>query len=161
MNRALSSSRQRGIEWGAVALGWVVAILVGILLALILGGIFGIAASGTGPAVTGQTGAGLAIGSLIFGFLAYLAGGYVAGSRANSAKPLNGAMTAILNLIVGLVLAIIATLLILLIGGSDFPPGPIGALSATGGGFLGVLIAFLVNLAGGYAGGKLAESRGR
>ena len=157
----MNSLRQRGIEPGAVALGWVVAILVGIVLSLILGGIFGLAASGTGPAITGQTGAGLVIGSLIFGFLAYLAGGYVAGNRANSAKPLNGAMTAVLNLVVGLVLAIIATLLILLIGGSDFPPGPIGALSATGGGFVGVLIGFLVNLAGGYAGGKISESRGR
>ena len=157
----MNSLRQRGIEPGAVALGWVVAILVGIVLSLILGGIFGLAASGTGPAVTGGTGAGLVIGSLIFGFLAYLAGGYFAGSRANSAKPLNGAMTAVLNLVVGLVLAIIATLLILLIGGSDFPPGPVGALSATGGGFVGVLVGFLVNLAGGYAGGKIAESRGR
>lgn len=157
----MNSMRQRGIELGAVALGWVVAILVGIVLALILGGIFGLTASGTGPTVTGQGGAGLVIGSLIFGFLAYVAGGYVAGSRANAAKPLNGAMTAVLNLVVGLVLAIIATLLILLIGGSDFPPGPVGALSATGGGFLGVLIGFLVNLAGGYLGGSLAQSRGR
>lgn len=134
---------------------------VGILLSLILGGIFGLAASGTGPAVTGQTGAGLVIGSLIFGFLAYVAGGYVAGSRASTAKPLNGAMTAVLNLVVGLVLAIIATLLILLIGGSDYPPGPVGALSASGGGFLGVVIGFLVNLAGGFLGGRLAESRGK
>lgn len=157
----MNSIRQRGIEPGAVALGWVVAVLVGIVLSLILGGIFGIAASGTGPSVTGQTGAGLVIGSLIFAFLAYLAGGYVAGNRASTAKPLNGAMTAVLNLVIGLVLAIIAALLILLIGGSDFPPGPVGALSATGGGFLGVLIAFLVNLAGGYLGGRIAESRGR
>jgi hypothetical protein len=157
----MNSLRQRGIELGPVALGWVVAILVGIVLALVLGGIFGVAAGGTGPAVTGQSGAGLVIGSLIFGFLAYLAGGYVAGNRANTAKPLNGAMTAVLNLVIALVLAIIATLLILIIGGSDFPPGPVGALSATGGGFLGVLIGFLVNLAGGYVGGKLAEPRGR
>lgn len=155
----MNSMRQRGIEPGAVALGWVVAVLVGIVLALILGGIFGLAAGGTGPAVTGQTGAGLVIGSLIFGFLAYLVGGYVAGSRATTAKPLNGAMTAVLNLIIGLVLAIIAAILLLLIGGNDFPTGPVGALSATGGGFLGVLIGFLVNLAGGYLGGRIAESR--
>ena len=153
MNRALG---QRGIQLGAVALGWIVAVVVAIVLGAILAAIFG--GSNAGGVTTGEA-ASVGIIGLIAAFLAYVAGGYVAGSRTNAAKPLNGAMTAVFGLIVGIILAIILSILLLLTGGTGFPPGPLGLGAASGGGFISVLIAFLVNLAGGYVGGKVAESR--
>ena len=153
MNRALS---QRGIQLGAVAIGWVVAIVVAFILGLILTGIFGLSNAG---GVSAGEAASVGVVGLIAAFLAYLVGGYVAGSRANTAKPLNGAMTAIFGLVLGIILAIILSILLLLTGGADFPAGPVGVGGASGGGFISVLIVTLVNLAGGYVGGKIAESR--
>lgn len=143
---------------GPVALGWVVAIIAGIILGAILGAIFGISNAGS---VTGGEATLAGIVGLIVGFLAYLAGGYVAGSRANAAKPFNGAMTAVFGLVIGLILSILLILLLFVTGGQDYPPGPVGLGATSGGGFISVLILFLVNLAGGYLGGRLAESRGR
>lgn len=143
---------------GAVALGWIVAILAALILGAILAAIFGASNAG---GVSAAEAASVGIGGLIASFLAYVIGGYVAGSRTNAARPLNGAMTAVFGLVVGLILAIILSILLLLTGGSGFPPGPLGLGSASGGGFISVLIAFLVNLAGGYVGGRVAESRGR
>ena len=153
MNRALG---QRGIQLGAVALGWVVAVVVAIVLGAILAAIFG--GSNAGGVSAGEA-ASVGVIGLIATFLAYVVGGYVAGSRTNTAKPLNGAMTAVFGLVLGIILAIILSILLLLTGGSGFPPGPIGLGAASGGGFISVLIVFLVNLAGGYVGGRVAESR--
>lgn len=153
MNRALG---QRGIQLGAVALGWIVAVVIAFVLGAILAAIFG--ASNVGGVSAGEA-ASVGVIGLIASFLAYVVGGYVAGSRTNTAKPLNGAMTAVLGLVIGIILSIILSILLLLAGGSDFPPGPVGIGGASGGGFISVLIVFLVNLAGGYVGGRVAESR--
>lgn len=153
-------NRASGIQWGAVALGWLAAIVTGLLLYLILGGLFGLT-SGLGTVEPGTLTAGAGIAALIFGFLSYLVGGYVAGSRAGTNRPVNGAMTAVFNLIVGLILAILLALLLLLTGGDSLPSAPVNFGAAAGGGFITVLIGFLVNLAGGYLGGRLSEARGR
>lgn len=155
MNRALG---QRGIQLGAVAIGWVAAIVTGLLLVLILGGIFGLT-EGLGTVEAGTLTAGAAISGLIFGFISYLVGGYVAGRRAGTARPLNGAATAVFNLVVGLILSILLILLLFVTGGDNLPGAPINLGAAAGGSFISVVIGFLVNLAGGYLGGKLSESR--
>ena len=157
MNRALGRG---GIQWGAVALGWLAAVVTGILLYLILGGIFGLT-EGLGTVDPGTATAGGGIAALIFGFISYLVGGYIAGSRAGTNRPTNGAMTAVFNIIVGLILSILLALLLLLTGGDNLPAAPVNLGAAAGGGFIAVLIGFLVNLAGGYLGGRLSESRGR
>lgn len=158
MGRTLRDARARGIQWGAVALGWVVALVVGFLLGIILRGLFGLAVDGGEPSAGLAAGALLA--SLISGFLAYAVGGYVAGRRAGGSGGLNGAMTAVLGLIVGIVLALILVILLAISGGSDFPPAPIG-LGTVGGGFLAGLVIFGANLLGGYVGGRLGAPSGR
>ena len=103
----------------------------------------------------------MVIVSLLAGFLAYLIGGYVAAKQARVSGGVNGAMTAVFGLVIGLILSILLILLLFVTGGQDYPPGPVGLGATSGGGFISVLILFLVNLAGGYLGGRLAESRGR
>ena len=153
LNRAFA---KRGIHLGAVALGWIVAVVIASVFSAILATKFG---ASNARGVSAGEAASVGVIGLIASFLAYVVGGYVAGSRTNTAKPLNGAMTAVLGLVIGIILSILLSILLLLVGGSDFPPGPIGIGGASGGGFISVLILFLVNLAGGYVGGRVAESR--
>ena len=82
MNRTLRRARASGIRWDAVALGWVVAVMAGIVLSLVLGALLGLSAGGEEPTTVLTFGALLA--SLISGLLAYLVGGYVAGRRARA-----------------------------------------------------------------------------
>ena len=128
--------------------------------------LFGLA---TGPATDdAEASVGGGIIGLITGFLAYLVGGYVAGMRAEIARPLNGAMTAIFGLVVGIVLAVIFTVLGVLISLISSGGGPglvsgvstIEGVSIVGGGLLAGLIFLVVNILGGYLGGKLSESFG-
>ena len=146
----------RGVNWSAVALGWVVAVVVGFVLALVFG-LIGLAASGGGPerAAEGELGVGSFLLSLVVGFLSYLAGGYVAGRRAGRAGTLHGMMTAVFGLIVAVVLAIILLVIALLFLEGEIPRTP-GVLGVASGSFLAGLVAFLVNLAGGYLGGRLS-----
>ena len=152
VNSTLRRARAGGIRWGAVALGWLVAVLAGIVLGVVLGALFGLSTGGGEPTAGFAVGAVLA--SLLSGFLAYLVGGYVAGRRARASGGLNGAMTAVLSLVVGIVLALLLAILLALSGGGDFPPGPIG-FGEAGAGFLTGLVSFAANLLGGYLGGKL------
>jgi uncharacterized membrane protein len=68
---------------------------------------------------------------------------------------LNGAMTAVFGLILGLVVsAILAVLGVTFAEGVAMPPANFGL---AGGVLLAGLVLFLVNLFGGYVGGKLGE----
>lgn len=157
----VNRSREWGIHWGAVVLGWVVAVLAGVVISLVLQGLYALVAEAP---VEGQ-GAATAtlLISLLTGFLAYLAGGYVAGRRAGASGGLNGAMAAIFGIIVGIVLAIILVVLSLMVfGGEQLPTAPVGFGGAAGGTFLAGLTLLVINLLGGYLGGRLGESgRGR
>ena len=44
MNRTLRRARAGGLRWDAVALGWVVAVVAGIVLSIVLGGLLGLSA---------------------------------------------------------------------------------------------------------------------
>lgn len=158
MNRALGASRERGIKWGSVALGWLVAVIGTIVIGVILRSLYALSA---GPSVEAtEVGAAAILISLITGFLSYLLGGYVAGRSARVSGAVNGAMTAIFGLIVGLVLAIILFILALISAGVTgsanmiLPNAPVG-FGLGGGAFLAGLILLAVHIAAGYLGGKL------
>lgn len=159
MNRAggyMNRAREHGIQWGAVVLGWVVAVLAGLAIGLILNGLYDLVVDA--PVRPGRITFGAFFLSLLTGFLAYLVGGYVAGRRAGAAGGINGAMTAVFGLILGIVLTIILVILsVLATGGEGLTGAPVG-LAGAGGGFFAVLLLFLFNLLGGYVGGKLGES---
>jgi hypothetical protein len=143
----------KGIRWGSIALGWLVAVVAGSLISLILGGLYGLVDEP--PAEGGEITAGFVVVSLVSGFLAYLAGGFVAGWSAGYSGGLNGAMTAVFGLILGLVVGVILAVLgVTFAQGVAMPPANFGL---AGGVLLAGLVLFLVNLFGGYIGGKLGE----
>ncbi len=142
-----------GIRWRSVVLGWIVAAVIGSLLSVLFSFLYGLVdeASAQGGEIT----AGFLVISLVSGFLAYLAGGFVAARSAGYSGGLNGAMTAVFGLILGLVVALILT-----IAGMTFAEGvamPPANVGLTGGVLVATLVLFLVNLFGGYVGGKLGE----
>ena len=137
------------IRWEGVALGWLVALLAGLLLGPLLRAAYDFL---TGSIVTpGKFTSGLVIVSLVSGFLAYLLGGYVAGRFARRAGGLHGAMTAVFGAATGALLgafgvAVSGGILVALIG---LGFGEVTASTA--------LALFLAYVFGGYVGGKLGE----
>ncbi len=104
---------------------------------------------------SGEINATVVVSSLISGFLAYLLGGFVAGRSAGSSGGLNGAMTAVFGLMLGLVVgAALAIFGATFAGGVAMPPANFGLARDV---VLIGLLLFLVNLFGGYVGGKLGE----
>jgi hypothetical protein len=149
----MNGNAGKGIRWGSVALGWLVAAVAGSLISLLFGGLYGLVDGP--PAEGGKITAGFVVISLVSGFPAYLAGGFVAGRSAGYSGGLNGAMTAVFGLILGLVVgAILAVFGVTFAEGVAMPPANFGL---TGGVLLASLILFLVNLFGGYIGGMLGE----
>src|SRR5215216_2294824 len=137
------------IRWEGVALGWLVAIPAGLLLSPLLREAYD-ALTGA-SLLPGKLTSGLAIVSLVSGFLAYLFGGYVAGRFARRAGGLHGAMTAVFGAAAGATLgafgvAVSGGILVVLMG-----PGFGGATAAA------AFVLFLAYLFGGYVGGKLGE----
>lgn len=149
----MNGNAGRGIRWGSVALGWLVAAVAGSLISLLLGGLYGL--MDEPPAEGGEITSGFVVASLVSGFLAYLAGGFVAGRSAGYSGGLNGAMTAVFGLVLGLgVGAILAVVGVTFAQGVAMPPANFGLV---GGVLLAGLLLFLVNLFGGFVGGKLGE----
>ena len=149
----MNGNIHRGIRWGSVILGWLVALVAGVVMSLFFNALYGLVAGP--PAEGGKVSAGVVVTSLMSGFLAYLSGGFVAGRSAGYSGGLNGAMTAVFGLIVGLVAGAI-----LAIFGATFAQGvamPPATFGLTGGVLLIGLVLFLVDLFGGYIGGKLGE----
>ena len=144
------------IRWGAVVFGWAVAVFVGILTNIIFRQIYGLLAEP--PVETGDLTATVVVLSGVSGFLSYLAGGYAVAKRARRSGGRHGVLTAVFGLIAGVVLALVLVLFgaVLDEGIAEVvvPPasfGPIGAVWAFG------VVLFLVNLFGGFVGGKLGE----
>ena len=149
----MNGNAGEGIRWGSVALGWLVAAVVGSLLSLLFSALYGLVDEP--PAESGEVTAGFVVLSLVSGFLAYLAGGFVAGRSAGYSGGLNGAMTAVFGLILGVIVAAILTVLgVTFAEGVAMPPANFGL---AGGVLLAGLVLFLVNLFGGFVGGKLGE----
>ena len=141
------------ISWGAVALGWAAASLAGLLVSPVLRRLYGLFVEQ--PVERGAFTVALVVVSLVAGFLAYLIGGYAAARLAGCAGGKHGALTAVLGLVVGIVLAAILSLFgVLFAEGVAVPPVGFGL---AGSALVAGLLLFLANLFGGFVGGKLGE----
>lgn len=147
-------------NWRAVIVGWAVAIAVGIVLNLLFEAAHVLLFGGAALNAANLTTAVVAI-SLLSGFLAHFAGGYVAGRRARAAGGLHGVMVAILGfLFVVVAVAVVSAILLatagvfLVEGGIPFPSVSLGF---AGGALLASLILLALNVLGGFFGGKLGE----
>ena len=159
--------RYGGIKWGAAFFGWLCANgLAVLLIALISAG--GLAIGLTEGIDNAEDAAdqadtiGVAGGvvMLVVLFLAYLAGGYVAGRMARFDGARQGIAVWIIGLLVVLALAVAG-----LIFGSeynvlqrlDLPRIPIDEGTATTGGIIALVAVLLVTLLGAILGGKLGD----
>lgn len=141
------------IEWAAAALGWVTAVVAGFAVSPLLRILYGLVVE---PAARrGEFTTAIVVISVVSGFLAYLIGGWVAGRMAGHSGGLHGAMTAVFGLALGLFLAaMLASFGLVVSEGVAVPPVSFGL---TDGALLAGLVLFLINLFGGYVGGKLGE----
>jgi hypothetical protein len=166
---AVAAQRARfgGIKWGAGFFGWLTANgLAVILLALLsaagvaLGLAQGVdtATEAADQVETLGLGGGIAILAVLF--LAYLAGGYVAGRMARFDGAKQGLAVWLIGLVVVLVLAAAGTIL-----GSQYnvlqqlnlPRIPIDEGTATTAGILTLVAILVVTLVGAVLGGKLGD----
>ena len=166
---AVAAQRARfgGINWGAAFFGWLSAnglavILVALLsaagVALGLANGLNTADEAANHAQTLGLGGGIAV--LVVLFLAYLAGGYVAGRMARFDGARQGLAVWFVGLIVVLVLAAAGAIL-----GSQYnvlknlnlPRIPIDEGTATTAGIITLVAILLVTLLGALLGGKLGE----
>jgi hypothetical protein len=164
---AAQRDRFGGIKWGAAFFGWLSANgLAVILLALLSAGglALGLAQNvDTADEAADQAseiGIGGGIAVLVVLFLAYLAGGYVAGRMARFDGARQGLAVWLVGLIVVLVLAAAGALL-----GSKYnvlqdlnlPRIPVDEGTATTAGIITLVAILLVTLAGAVLGGKLGD----
>lgn len=149
----VDSARAGGTRWGAVFLGWAVAVFVGFVVSPFVRLLY---ASFSGPPIErGDLTATLVVVSLLAGFLSYLVGGYVAARAAGRSGGKHGALTAVVGLVVGLALAVVLGLFgVVFAEGVSLPPVGFGLAGAA---LLAGLVLFLANLFGAFVGGKLGE----
>ena len=160
-------SRYGGIKWGAAFFGWLSANGLAVLLVALL------SAAGVAIGLTqGVPGADEAteqadtigivggIVLLVILFLAYLAGGYVAGRMAR----FDGARQGIAVWVIGLLVVIALSVLGLVLGSEynvlqqlNLPRIPIDEGTATTGGIIALVAVLLVTLLGAVLGGKMGE----
>ncbi len=160
-------SRYGGIKWGAAFFGWLSANGLAVLLIALLGA-GGVAIGLTEGLSSADEAAEQAdtigiIGGivlLVVLFLAYLAGGYVAGRMARFDGMRQGIAVWVIGLVVVLALAVAG-----LIFGSeynvlqqlDLPRIPIDEGTATTGGIIALVAVLLATLLGAILGGKLGD----
>jgi hypothetical protein len=149
----MNAGERKGVHWGSVALGWLVAAVAGATIRPLLGALYGsLAALPTEPGASNATAVVLA---LVSGFLAYLLGGFTAGRSSGHSGALNGAMTAVLGLVLGLAAsAVLAPFDAVFAWGVAAPPANFGL---GGEAVVAGLLLFLSDLFGGYVGGELGE----
>ncbi|MGF1471292.1 MAG: hypothetical protein ACFB50_06045 [Rubrobacteraceae bacterium] len=154
------SSISEKLNWGAIVWGWAVAIVTGILVNIIFEAAHVFVFSGNPLEPPNLTTALVAI-SLVSGFLAHFAGGYVAGRKSQAHGGLQGVMVAVLGfLFVVVAVAVVSAILVatagivLVEGGISFPTVTLGF---AGGALLASLVLLIFNILGGYFGGKLGE----
>ncbi|TQN43204.1 hypothetical protein FHU33_2639 [Blastococcus colisei] len=160
-------SRYGGIKWGAAFFGWLSANGLAVLLIALLsaaGVAIGLTQGIPSPDAAAQEADTIGIVGgivlLVILFLAYLAGGYVAGRMAR----FDGARQGIAVWVIGL-LVVIALAVLGLVFGSEYnvlqqlnlPRIPIDEGTATTGGIIALVAVLLLTLLGAVLGGKLGE----
>jgi hypothetical protein len=164
---AAQHARFGGIKWGAAFFGWLSANgLAVVLIALFsaAGVAFGLAENvdtadeAVEQAETLGIGGGIAV--LVVLFLAYLAGGYVAGRMARFDGARQGVATWLIGLLVVLVLAAAGIILgaqYNVLQQLNLPRIPIDEGTATTAGIITLVAILLVTLLGAVLGGKLGD----
>ena len=156
-----------GIKWGAAFFGWLSANgLAVLLIALIsaagvaIGLTQGVPSTEEATSNASGIGIGGGIALLVVLFLAYLAGGYVAGRMSRFDGLRQGVAVWVIGLLVVVVLAIVAA-----VAGAQYnvlsqlnlPRIPIDEGTATTAGIIALVAVLLVTLLGAIVGGKLGE----
>ncbi len=166
---AVDAQRNRygGIKWGAAFFGWLSANGLAVLLVALLsaagvaiGLTQGVPTTGEAAQEADTIGIVGGIVLLVVLFLAYLAGGYVAGRMAR----FDGARQGIAVWVIGL-LVVIALAVAGLVFGSQYnvlqqlnlPRIPIDEGTATTGGIIALVAVLLVTLLGAILGGKMGD----
>ena len=164
---AVSAQRDRfgGIKWGAAFFGWLSANGLAVLLVALvsaagvgLGLAQGVDTVGEATDQAAGIGLGGAIAVLVVLFLAYLAGGYVAGRMARFDGIRQGLAVWLVGLLVVVVLAVVGTVLgaqYNVLRQLDLPRIPIDEGTATTAGIITLAAILLATLAGALLGGKL------
>ena len=156
-----------GIKWGAAFFGWLSANGLAVLLVALISAA-GVAVGltqgvpSTDEAVQQADTIGIVgiIALLVVLFLAYLAGGYVAGRMARFDGARQGVAVWVIGLLVVIALAVLGAVL-----GAEYnvlqqlnlPRIPIGEGTATTAGIIALVAVLLVTLLGAVLGGKLGE----
>jgi MFS family permease len=164
---AVQRARFGGIKWGAAFFGWLSANGLAVLLIALLsaaGVALGLARgldTATEAADQAKTlGLSGGIAVLVALFLAYLAGGYVAGRMARFDGPRQGVAVWVIGLIVVLVLAAAGAALgaqYNVLQQLNLPRIPIDEGTATTAGVITLVALLLVTLLGAVLGGKLGD----
>jgi amino acid transporter len=157
-----------GIKWGAAFFGWLSANGLAVILLAILsaaGVAFGLTQVSSADQATNQAtqnagtiGIAGGITLLIVLFLAYLAGGYVAGRMARFDGVKQGLAVWVIGLLVVIVLAIVGAVLgaqYNVLSQLNLPSIPISGGTLTTGGIIAGIAALLITLLGAILGGKL------
>ena len=160
-------SRYGGIKWGAAFFGWLSANGLAVLLVALLsaaGVAIGLTQGVPSPDEAAQQADTIGVVGgivlLVILFLAYLAGGYVAGRMARFDGTRQGVAVWVIGLLVVLALAALG-----LVFGAQFnvlqqlnlPRIPIDEGTATTGGLIALVAVLLVTLLGAVLGGKLGD----
>lgn len=107
------------------------------------------------PVSTGELSEPTTLLSVVVSFLAYLAGGYLAGIMARSSGGVNGLMVAVMGFFLSIIVGAIVSVIVTATGGSVPQPDPesvdVTGVAIAAGASLG--LTFL----GGYLGGLLGE----
>lgn len=156
MFRGLSEKANRR----AVLIGWAVAIATGIALNLLFEAAHLLLFGGDVLNQENLTTALVTL-SLLSGFLAHFAGGYVAGRMARAHGGLQGVMVAILGFLFVLAAAVLISAIVVATAGLFLIEGnvalPALTLGFAGGALLASLALLILNVLGGFFGGKLGE----
>jgi MFS family permease len=160
-------SRYGGIKWGAAFFGWLSANGLAVLLVALLsaagvavGLTQGVPSTEEAAQEADTIGVAGGIVLLVILFLAYLAGGYVAGRMAR----FDGARQGVAVWVIGLLVVIALAVLGLLFGAQynvlqqlNLPRIPIDEGTATTGGIIALAAVLLVTLLGAVLGGKIGD----
>jgi hypothetical protein len=173
--RVTNTDRRRrfgGIKWGAAFFGWLSANGLAVMLLALLsaaGITFGLVQAAD-PGQTADEAADTAVAELdaigltggitliVVLFLAYLAGGYVAGRMARFDGGRQGVAVWVLAVLVTLALALVSAVLGAeydVLSRLDLPSLPVGGDTVATAGIVALVAAVLVSLAGAVLGGRL------
>jgi MFS family permease len=156
-----------GIKWGAAFFGWLSANGLAVILVALLsaaGVALGLASNvdtadeAAQQAETVGLGGGIAV--LVVLFLAYLAGGYVAGRMARFDGVKQGVATWLIGLVVVILLAVAGAVLgaqYNVLQQLNLPRIPVDEGTATTAGIITLVAILLVTLLGAVLGGKLGD----